>query len=141
MPYATDIEKRLATLESRFEQLVGPLNPDHVRLKGGSARPLARPQAQPPRAAEARSSAHSARQLGLVNGVPTSPSARRAAACTAPLPSVVMPRSRTSSDQSLSDLIGGRLLAWLGGVATLIGIVLFLALAISRGWLGEEARV
>ena len=108
MPYATDIEKRLATLESRFEQLVGPLNPDHVRLKGGSARPLARTQARPPRAADPRSSAHSAGQLGLVNGVPTSPSARRAAAFTASLPSVVMPRSRSSSDQSLGDLIGGR---------------------------------
>ena len=41
MPYATDIEERLASLESRFEQLVGPLDPDRVRLKGGSARPLA----------------------------------------------------------------------------------------------------
>jgi uncharacterized membrane protein len=137
MLYATDIEERLATLESRFEQLVGPLHADHVRLTGGSARP----QAQAPRAGEPRSSAHSARQLGLLNGASTSQSARRAAASTSPLPSVVTSRSRTSSDQSLSDLIGGRLLAWLGGVATLIGIVLFLALAISRGWLGEEARV
>ncbi len=42
---------------------------------------------------------------------------------------------------SLSDLVGGRLLAWIGGVATLVGIVLFLALAISHGWIGEQARV
>jgi uncharacterized membrane protein len=42
---------------------------------------------------------------------------------------------------SMSDLIGGRLLAWIGGVATLFGIGLFLALAISRGWIGIEARV
>ena len=41
----------------------------------------------------------------------------------------------------MSDLLGGRVLAWLGGIATLIGIVLFLALAISRGWIGQEARV
>jgi uncharacterized membrane protein len=32
-------------------------------------------------------------------------------------------------------------LAWAGGVATLTGIVLFLALAISRGWIGIEVRV
>jgi uncharacterized membrane protein len=43
--------------------------------------------------------------------------------------------------QTLSDLIGGRVLAWIGGVATLTGTVLFLALAIARGWIGEEARV
>jgi uncharacterized membrane protein len=35
----------------------------------------------------------------------------------------------------------GRGLAWLGGIATLLGIVLFLALAISHGWIGREARV
>jgi len=45
------------------------------------------------------------------------------------------------SEMSLSDLVGGRWLAWIGGVATLLGIVLFLALAISHGWLGREARV
>jgi uncharacterized membrane protein len=42
---------------------------------------------------------------------------------------------------SISDVLGGRVLAWLGGIATLIGVALFLALAISRGWIGEEARV
>jgi uncharacterized membrane protein len=32
-------------------------------------------------------------------------------------------------------------LAWLGGAATLLGIVMFLALAISHGWIDREARV
>jgi len=41
----------------------------------------------------------------------------------------------------LGDVIGGRVLAWLGGLATFVGIVLFLALAISHGWIGREARV
>jgi len=41
----------------------------------------------------------------------------------------------------LSDLVGGRWLAWLGGAAMLLGILLFLALAISHGWIGREARV
>jgi len=137
MQHATDIEERLATLESRFEQLVGPLDPDHIRLEAGPARP----RAQPPRASAPRPSARSARPCGPANGAFTSPGARRAPASTVPLASVATPRSLSTRDQSLSDLIGGRLLAWLGGVATLIGIVLLLALAISRGWLGEEARV
>jgi uncharacterized membrane protein len=55
------------------------------------------------------------------------------------------PQTRASttlvSGMSLGDLLGGRVLAWLGGAATLLGIVLFLVLAISHGWIGEEARV
>ena len=42
---------------------------------------------------------------------------------------------------SLGDLVGGRGLAWLGGIAILAGTILFLALAISHGWIGREARV
>lgn len=42
---------------------------------------------------------------------------------------------------SISDVVGGHVLAWIGGVATLLGIALFLTLAISRGWIGIEARV
>ncbi len=52
------------------------------------------------------------------------------------------PASAAGPDgQALSDLIGGRVLAWVGGAATLTGTVLFLALAIARGWIGQEARV
>jgi uncharacterized membrane protein len=41
---------------------------------------------------------------------------------------------------SLEDLLGGRVLAWIGGAALLVGVAFFLAIAVSRGWLGEEAR-
>jgi uncharacterized membrane protein len=40
----------------------------------------------------------------------------------------------------LEDLLGGRVLAWVGGLAVLVGIVFLLAIAVSRGWIGEEAR-
>src|SRR3954454_21003769 len=43
--------------------------------------------------------------------------------------------------RSLTDLVGGRVLAWVGGAATLLGIILFLVVAISRGWVGVEPRV
>ena len=36
---------------------------------------------------------------------------------------------------------GSRMLAWLGGSVTLLGIVLLLVLAVQRGWLGPEPRV
>lgn len=45
---------------------------------------------------------------------------------------------RTAVD--FEELFGGRVLAWIGGVAILFAAVLFLGMAISRGWLDEEAR-
>jgi uncharacterized membrane protein len=41
----------------------------------------------------------------------------------------------------LEELLGGRLLAWVGGLAVLLGIVFFVAMAIARGWIDEETRV
>jgi Predicted membrane protein (DUF2339) len=40
----------------------------------------------------------------------------------------------------LEELLGGRLLALVGGVAVVIGIAFFVALAISHGWIDEAAR-
>jgi len=45
---------------------------------------------------------------------------------------------------SLRDLesrLTGRLLAWVGAAAVVLGAVFFLSLAFSRGWIGPEARV
>jgi uncharacterized membrane protein len=44
-------------------------------------------------------------------------------------------------DLELEDLLGGRLLAWVGGVAVLLGIVFFVAMAVRRGWIDEPTRV
>jgi uncharacterized membrane protein len=41
---------------------------------------------------------------------------------------------------AVEDLLGGRVLAWLGGIAVLVGIAFFFALAISHGWIGPAAR-
>jgi uncharacterized membrane protein len=38
------------------------------------------------------------------------------------------------------QLFGGRVLAWIGGLAMLFAAVLFVGMAVSRGWIGEEAR-
>jgi uncharacterized membrane protein len=42
---------------------------------------------------------------------------------------------------SLEELLAGRLLAAVGGVALLLGGIFFLGLAFSRGWIGPELRV
>jgi uncharacterized membrane protein len=49
-------------------------------------------------------------------------------------------KSAGAAGPSFEDLLGGRVLAWLGGVAVLVGVAFFLAIAISHGWLGEAAR-
>jgi uncharacterized membrane protein len=44
-------------------------------------------------------------------------------------------------DETLEDLLGGRVLAWVGGLAILVGVIFFLVIAVDRGWIGVEARV
>jgi uncharacterized membrane protein len=43
--------------------------------------------------------------------------------------------------ESMEDVLGGRVLAWVGGLAVLLGVVFLFAMAASRGWIGEGARV
>jgi uncharacterized membrane protein len=42
--------------------------------------------------------------------------------------------------RSLEEILGGRVLAWVGGVAILLGIVFLLGIAIDRGWIDEPTR-
>ena len=42
---------------------------------------------------------------------------------------------------SFEDLLGGRILAWLGALAIVVGVVFFLVIAVDRGWIGVEARI
>ena len=42
---------------------------------------------------------------------------------------------------SVEDLLGGRVLGWVGGAAVVLGVVFFLVMAASRGWIDETTRV
>ena len=53
-------------------------------------------------------------------------------------PAAPAPPRRARRD--LEELLGGRVLAWAGGVAVLAGIAFLLALAVSRGWIGPAGR-
>jgi uncharacterized membrane protein len=62
---------------------------------------------------------------------------------SAPPPPVATPRSAAGAGREgfdLEDLLGGRVLAWTGGVAVVAGIAFLLAVAISRGWIGPGGR-
>lgn len=76
------------------------------------------------------------------------PRPTRTAAAPAPVqaPASALPspslreRFGVGAEDSLEDLLGGRVLAWVGGAAVFLGLVFLLAIAISNGWLGEGAR-
>lgn len=55
----------------------------------------------------------------------------------APAPSQVGP---WHSQRGFEELLGGRVLAWVGGIAILLGIVFLLGIAIDRGWIDEPTR-
>jgi uncharacterized membrane protein len=69
---------------------------------------------------------------------PPSPPVLRAEPAVEPVspqpPAVRPPRA------SLEDLLGGRILAWTGGVAVVLGVAFLLAVAVSSGWIGPGAR-
>jgi len=76
---------------------------------------------------------------GLVVVAPPAPAPPSSAP---PMPAVetAAPAPPARPRPSLEDLLGGRVLAWAGGLAVLVGIALLLAIAVSNGWIGEGAR-
>jgi uncharacterized membrane protein len=87
---------------------------------------------------EARLSAIEARLARLESrlGAPAPAPAPWPAAAPAPPP----PRpAREPLD--LEEVLGGRVLAWVGGVAVVLAAVFFLAMAIHNGWIDEATRV
>jgi uncharacterized membrane protein len=134
MPQPLNVEDRIAALEQssadavwtlreELEELLGRID----RLEAASPASL-RVEADPGARLEPRAS--SVQSEPQLEG-PRARAARRASRRSASI----------AAGQSLSDLIGGRVLAWMGGVSTLVGTVLFLALAVAHGWIGQEARV
>lgn len=115
------LEERVASLEATVGGLSGSAAAAHVVPP-----PAARPAAVSP-ATAGRPDA----MWGAATPVasPSSPEAESAAA----------PPSLTLRD--LEEQLSGRLLAWVGGIALVIGAAFFLSLAFSRGWIGPEARV
>ncbi len=72
------------------------------------------------------------------------PPARSFAPPVAPVPPRPAPSASERRDPpagaSLEDLLGGRVLAWAGGLTLFAGLLFLLVIAVSRGWIGEEAR-
>lgn len=50
-------------------------------------------------------------------------------------------RQQKAELKRFEELFGGRVLAWVGGLATLLGMVFLVGIAIERGWIDESMRL
>ena len=105
------VERELAELRARVESLEG--------------RPEVEERPQPERAARE----------------PEQPSPQPPAPLPAPLYPPPAPSRPSRPALDLEDLLGGRVLAWVGGSAVLLGVVFFVAMAVANGWIDEPTRV
>jgi uncharacterized membrane protein len=64
----------------------------------------------------------------------------RPASFAPPVPPTPPPSPSPRPELSLEGLLGGRVLAWAGGLSLLAGVLFLLVVAVSRGWIGEESR-
>jgi uncharacterized membrane protein len=119
MDHERSLEQRLAELETLVRTLV--VRVTELELQAPSAQA---PQPDQPAAP---------RPTPRAEPAPAKP--------TGPPPAETAPRAVIRPGETLEDLLGGRILAWLGGLAILVGVIFFLAIAVDRGWIGVEARV
>src|SRR4051794_10437394 len=57
-----------------------------------------------------------------------------------PAPAPPRPARPAREPLDLEELLGGRLLGWVGGIAVVLAAVFFLAMAIHNGWVDESTR-
>jgi uncharacterized membrane protein len=58
-----------------------------------------------------------------------------------PSPQPVVPAAPRKPERDLEDVLGGRVLGWVGGVAVVIAAVFFVVMAVHNGWIGVNARM
>lgn len=126
------IEDRVTTLEERMNAVVRRLWELETAGPGRSAQLEAGP---PPAKA-----APPAPPAAVAPPQPAPPQPAPRPSTHAPAAPVRPKASIPSEGPSFEDLLGGRVLAWVGGAATLLGLVFLLAVGVSSGWIGEGAR-
>ena len=107
-------------MESSVEQRLTFLEA-RVKTLEGLLRAQTCPDLRHPRAAASRRAGAGAADVAArrATGVRRSPSRRR----------------------DLEELLGGRVLGWVGGIAVAIAAIFFVVMAVRNGWIGEAARM
>lgn len=151
-----DIGDRLTELEQRFQLIDERLAKIEARVGIAPAKPAeplrntfevseaARPEVVQPILERAEHEAPPARIVGQVQVGPRVPTFEQVQGPAIPEMREYEPTRRAPERVSFGDLearVTGRLLAWVGGLALIIGAIFFLSLAFSRGWIGPTARV
>ncbi|HEX8121723.1 MAG TPA: DUF2339 domain-containing protein [Solirubrobacteraceae bacterium] len=130
------LERRTERLSERVERLEAALAARGPAVPEAAAwRPRAsadRPAPPPPSDAAGRGGAAGAPGAKPL-GWPRVAAATAQHSTRGPLPAA-------SQRAGLEDLVAGRVLAWAGGLAVFVGLVLLFAVAVSRGWVGEGVR-
>jgi len=136
------VQERIRELEERTERLAARLERVEARVAPERppawAPPVAPAPERPPAWAPPVAPAPPPPRRAPAPPAPAPSSARRDASPAPTAPSSARPGA--GSRPGLEDLLAGRVLAWAGGLAVLAGVVLLVAFAVSRGWLGEAAR-
>ncbi len=122
------VEQRVRELERQMEDLtarVGLIDGDKARWQA-APQPQVRRETAPP---------HRTVTLERPAAAPAAPVASPPK--TPPSPP---PPAHPAIDRSFEDLLGGRVLAWVGGVAVLVALALLFALGVSSGAIDETGR-
>ena len=135
------LEARVARLEARLRRLEGTM--------GLEAEPRAQVVTPEPIPASRQTSWQATGPGPVVPALPAAhatPPAERTPDRVKPEPVFRPPSSLRLPDLSgsLDDIearLTGRTLAWVGGLALVLGAIFFLSLAFARGWIGPELRV
>ena len=107
------LESRLRSLEERVKTLEALL-----AVGPPAAAPKPKPPVQPP-----------------------APWPTAAAPPRPPRPAVTAEAPPRREPLDLEQVLGGRVLAWVGGVAVVLAAVFFLVMAVHNGWIDEPTRV
>jgi uncharacterized membrane protein len=156
------IDDRLEAIEQRNEELERRLRRVEQQVLDGATGPAMAAAEEAPPAERARLVAPPAERArldeppaGRLHARPSpAPAAPRPAPAVssappaerpAPAPSLPGPLHRLPGSGGRRDLdweqvLGGRVLAWVGAVTVLSGLVLLFALGVSQGWIGEAER-
>ncbi|HEV3379333.1 MAG TPA: DUF2339 domain-containing protein [Thermoleophilaceae bacterium] len=134
------------TERERIEQLQQQMTELHRRVRALERRDRSEERAARPRLLPGQLESQRDAQPG--ERTASQPAAEPPAAPLPPVPvwgtlslSAVSDRLGSPDRESVEDVLGGRVLAWVGGLAVLLGIAFLFAMAASRGWIGESARV
>lgn len=130
-----ELELRMDIVVERLDEMEAAVARRPLPIRGAGSRPAPEPHVE--------QSARRAQAAAPERPAAPSPAATASTPDLEPFRPPARPRpslADLAGDRSLEDLLGGRVLAWMGGLAVLVGVAFLFAVGVSRGWISEGAR-